>query len=190
MRSSLETALFARYPLFFVQLRPSSDPSMGPGIACGDGWEPLIRRVAAAADQIRLRRGVICVAAQIKEKLGSLRVHYRVCGDLLRDEQFDRIVAAAGNLSLRLCEVCGASGHLAIARGRVYRTLCEDHLSRRAVADYEAAHDEAKRFDPAHDFRHLPPGSQPGDVVPGCTLPPIWPITKEPSPAGDEKGNP
>ena len=87
---------------------------------------------------------------------------------------------------------------LAIARGRVYRALCSQHLSRRAIAAYEAAHAEPGMpvwdpdavFDPAYDYIHMPAGTQPGEFVPGYTMSPIAPLTKNPSPAGDERGTP
>lgn len=221
MRPSLERALFADYPVFFVEAALSArDSSMARGLCCGDGWEPIVRRVAAAAERIRLRHGVIIHCTQAKEKFGSLRIHHRVAGSQRLDDRFMRIVVAVDSVSLRVCEVCGADGRLAVARGRVYRTLCAEHLSRRAVADYEAAHAEpwsaaeiasrtgceladaelirqsfaapreVKSYDPAHDFIHLSPGTQAGDEVPGFTLSRIWPLTKNPSPAGDERGTP
>ena len=77
MRPSLERALFTGFPIVFAETEGSC--------RCGDGWEPLIRRVAAAAELIREHRGVVNVVTQTKEKFGALRIYHWIAGTYDRD---------------------------------------------------------------------------------------------------------
>lgn len=86
--------------------------AMAFGFECGDGWEPLIRRLSEVVEPL----GV--VATQVKEKFGTLRFYIRGGSD----EAYKAIRAAEGE-SARTCEECGADGALRTAGW--YRTLCD-----------------------------------------------------------------
>lgn len=207
MRPSLERALIADFPVFFTESGLTARQScMGRGIACGDGWEPLIRRVAAAAEMIRERRGVVIHATQVKQKFGALRIYHEIAGTYDRDPRFSSIVTAAAAISTRICEVCGQPGRLSVACGRYYRSVCAVHLSRRAIADYEAAHAEPDRplaemvrrigcTDEAEAARIMAlsekygPSSDYDSAHDYAHLSDTWPTTCDP-PAGGERGTP
>jgi len=90
---------------------------------CGDGWEPLIRRLA---EQIAPLLPPGAHAVQVKEKFGSLRFY--VDGvPWAQDSAIYSAIAEAEEKSGRICETCGAPG-LRRTRGRYWiRTLCPEH---------------------------------------------------------------
>ena len=68
---------------------------------CGDGWEPIIRRLLATLSAQKIR----CALAQVKS---------------------DAAVAAAESESAGVCEHCGQPGALRITRGQWLMTRCDD----------------------------------------------------------------
>ncbi len=74
------------------------------GIACGDGWYPLIDALCHCLQQTAdFHEGPQAVARQIKEKLGRLRIHLVAASPEQR-----AMITLAGEFSERLCEVCGS----------------------------------------------------------------------------------
>ena len=92
------------------------------GIQCGDGWfsliDTLLHRVQVHADEV----GSQPVVLQIKEKLGTLRVHWRGADDVVRVTTH-----FAEDRSETVCEVCGHPGAIISNRRGARQTRCESH---------------------------------------------------------------
>ena len=107
MNAELDDSLCTRWPAIFRDRQ--ADPArscMGAGFECGDGWFWLIDQACAALQAQTDHYGAPQpVAAQVKQKFGSLRFHLvkangrqRAILDLLR------------RLSCVTCEECGHIG--------------------------------------------------------------------------------
>jgi hypothetical protein len=73
------------------------------GFTCGDGWFEIIDRLCAKiATQVISGRMPPVVASQVKEKMGSLRFHFRGGNDETR-----HLVESARQQSELSCEECG-----------------------------------------------------------------------------------
>jgi hypothetical protein len=144
VKPELDQALVRDFPLLFAgpsRARTKAMPkdALRPfGFECGDGWEPVIRRLAeklepilrALPPEIREKEGIRCFWA--KEKYGGLR--FDLCGypqePLLRAQVIE-LIEAAQKESYHTCEACGAPG---IPSTRFtsdphywVQTLCEEH---------------------------------------------------------------
>jgi len=122
--------LFAAHPRAF---RPPSNDEIAPldswGIECGDGWLSLITQAAALIeadiDQIHDIREWPRVA-QIKEKLGELRIYMNNANPALVTQ-----VLAVASQSSALCEQCGQPGTL--HRTEYWHTSCKECEANRAA---------------------------------------------------------
>lgn len=85
------------------------------GIECGDGWEPLIRRMCEKLEPLDAE------IYQIKEKFGGLRVGIGTTTD-----EISQIVDDAEEESWDVCEDCGEQGSPRPDLGWI-RTLCAKH---------------------------------------------------------------
>lgn len=146
MNPELDKALVRDFPLLFAAPSrgrgpwKSGDKERFFGFECGDGWEPLIRRLAEKIEpalreipsHVREDRAIWCFWA--KEKYGGLR--FTLCGN--PDEplysQINAWIAQAEAESYRTCEACGAEGHCSSLRANRHywiQTLCEAHHQER-----------------------------------------------------------
>lgn len=122
MSPDLDELLCKRYPAIFAD-RNNPNSCMGRGFECSDGWFNLIDRLS-----FRIQAGVGCegrpqpVAAQVKEKLGGLRIYWREADDLVQT-----LTYLASDLSQVTCEVCGAPGEAVRLPGRLM-LRCGAHL--------------------------------------------------------------
>lgn len=89
----------------------------GGGVECGDGWEPLIRRLCEKLEPMTAGEDGL-YATQIKEKFGRLRF----CIGTGSDAAYDAIDAAETE-SGSICENCGESGRTVDSHGWL-QTLC------------------------------------------------------------------
>lgn len=160
MNKELEQKLCIAYPnIFKTSNLPPTESLMGFGIECDDGWYDIIDDLCFAMSHtytqwVCLDSSQKCidvgpapqvVAAQIKEKFGTLRFYY----DLEYSEMFkaiqekhpdnpnlkewvmhyrmyyDGMVHLAETMSSRVCEVTGKRGRMH-RRGTWYKTLCEE----------------------------------------------------------------
>ncbi len=123
MREDLDRLLCERYPELFADRQlPSTESAMGRGFECDDGWFDLIDSLCYSIQWSIANCGVPPVRVkQVKEKMGSLRFHYRGGNDVTRGMK-----AMAENMSARICEVCGSPGVLR-ENSRYIRTVCESH---------------------------------------------------------------
>jgi hypothetical protein len=121
MRPDLDAALVRDFPnLYRDRHGDTRETRMCDGFSCGDGWEPLIRRMSERIEPFCVNTNLHC--AQVKEKFGALRVYLEGTG-LIPDE-VEAAVDAAALESQRTCEECCAPG---IPRGVVWiLTLCAD----------------------------------------------------------------
>jgi hypothetical protein len=122
MSPNLDALLCQRYPEIFVD-RNNPDSCMHRGFACGDGWFNLIDRLCY---RIQVDVDLGCrpqpVAAQVKEKLGGLRIYWRNADDLIRELSY-----FACDLSLVTCELCGTPGEAVRSPRRVLMVRCAAH---------------------------------------------------------------
>lgn len=125
MRQELDDLLCNRYPDLFCERHASSfESGMHYGFTCGDGWFELIDSLCAAISaNVKEGTSPPVVAAQVKEKLGRLRFHFRGGND-----EVLRLVRLAENLSETTCEACGRSGasHISPKQG----VLCPECIAR------------------------------------------------------------
>jgi hypothetical protein len=145
MKVELQAELLRRYPEFFrkpgkrqvhpdvisgLENRLLDDiaPFDERGVECGDGWFDLIDRLSHACEneigtlmeQGRPQGGWPRIA-QIKEKFGGLRFYVR---GPLSDDLRAQILQAENEISLCICERCGAPEKL--REGRWRRTYCDN----------------------------------------------------------------
>lgn len=122
MSPELDSLLCSRYPLIFQQRNwPPERSAMPWGFDCGDGWfllvDELCASLQAAADVGRMDQPV---AAQVKEKFGSLR--FRLSG---MPQEARPLIGRAQDRSMETCETCGAPG---VLRENGYHvTRCDLH---------------------------------------------------------------
>ena len=123
---------------YFPQVYPKIFSGKYGGIAVGKGWFDLLNQACRLIQShLDWKKDVPQVTAeQVKEKFGGLRFY--VQGG---DEYTQGIIAMAEQMSMMLCEECGAPGERG-GNGWI-STLCETHRNERdaanakAMADYE-----------------------------------------------------
>lgn len=103
------------------------------GFSCGDGWEPIIRKLSEQLVFLAKAEGVDVRASQVKEKYGTLRFYTWGGTDIMQ-----ACISAAERKSEQTCETCGEDGR-ARSNGWV-ATLCAKHAYARnyALSDWEA----------------------------------------------------
>jgi len=99
------------------------------GIECGDGWNDIIHAFLTTAEQVTAARGGIVLLLQIKEKMGGLRIYYRMAdapqGGWM---EIDEAYYLAEARSFHVCEHCGRRGLLTY-NGILYATRCAEHAA-------------------------------------------------------------
>lgn len=125
MRRELDEALVRDFPLLYRdRYGDMMRTAMCWGFDCGDGWEPLVRRLSERLEGVIRMDGGDARALQVKEKFGGLRFYigmgFRSEENALRVEE---AIQEAEEESLRTCEECGREGKV---RGGGWLTcLCE-----------------------------------------------------------------
>ncbi len=122
MNTELDAALCRDFPLLYSQRRGRMDETcMCWGFSCGDGWEPIIRRLSeklepliAALPDSEERP----TAMQVKEKFGTLRFYL-----WSETNEMTNAIQAAEDESAATCESCGSPGTL--RSGGWLQTLCD-----------------------------------------------------------------
>jgi hypothetical protein len=117
-------ALVDRYPHLF--LHGSKKKQFAPGYpTVGDGWRELVERAierieAVASGRVRIN--------QIKQKFGTLRLHFDTLQGLTNEQKaaVEDAVALAEARSECTCERCGAQGRV-YSHGGVLFTACSPH---------------------------------------------------------------
>ena len=121
MKQELDDCLCQRYPDIFRDRHKDSDETgMCWGFSCGNGWFEIIDRLCAdISAQVIAGTMPPVVARQVKEKMGSLRFHFRG-----GNEESRRLIEVARQESERTCEECGQPGELHSMIGQV--VLCRE----------------------------------------------------------------
>lgn len=133
MKTEHDQALCAAFPLLYRDRnRSPRETPMSFGFGVGDGWYNLIWRLSEKLEPLIAAQPEAerAVAAQVKEKFGTLRFYL----DSSTDEM-EKLIDVAEDESAKTCEECGASGIL--RSGGWLRTLCDGCAKGRPV--YEAA---------------------------------------------------
>jgi hypothetical protein len=122
MRPELDAALVRDFPrLFRDRCGDSSETRMCDGFAAGDGWEPIIRRLAEKLEPISRESDLRAV--QVKEKLGELRFYVSGTPATI-SKTVHAATSAAREESRRTCEHCGSPGLTRSFEGWLV-TLCD-----------------------------------------------------------------
>lgn len=127
MKQELDEALVRDFPNLYAD-RHSDKSCMFYGFACGDGWEPLLRKLSAEVEAIIVampeKQRKKFKVQQVKEKFGTLRFYMGIGHDAI-NAAIDR----AEQESAVTCESCGAPG---IRRsGGWIQVLCDEHEAER-----------------------------------------------------------
>lgn len=166
MTPERETELYSEHPrLLIYGPGQGENLPMQFGIQCGDGWHSLIHCLLGFAQHHAAQIGVQPVVLQIKEKLGTLRVHWRGADEVVRD-----LTQFAEDLSQSICEVCGDPGALVTNRYGGRRTRCPAH---REVSDPDdpcapaqpEQRPRTRRRSHLHGSAPMPPASDMPDQV-------------------------
>lgn len=120
MDQIFENHFCTHYPEIF----PSSGDEIAPyfGFECRNGWFELLDATCTLIQ--KHQQDQLCapvIAAQVKEKFGTLRFYYRG-----GDDYIGRLIDLAEYLSESICDVCGKPGQT-LERGKWLRTRCPSH---------------------------------------------------------------
>lgn len=109
MRQELDDALCQTHPLIFAERHGDpADTAMCWGFETGDGWFALVDELCRELQRETDEEGAPqVVASQVKSKGGALRFHVGAASDRQR-----ALIDFAQLISRRICESCGAMGHL------------------------------------------------------------------------------
>jgi hypothetical protein len=149
MRPELDELLCKNYPKIFANRNGDiRTTAMCWGFECGDGWYDIINALCHNIQEhidwkISSRERLLqnnphnlkvpdeveqVVAAQVKEKFGTLRF-YTDGGD----DYTHGLISMAESMSAVTCEDCGNKGH--IRHGGWIRTLCDVHAEERGYGE-------------------------------------------------------
>lgn len=127
MRQELDEALVRDFPNLYADRHNKKEPFCW-GFECGDGWEPLIRKLSQEVEAIIVampeKERKKFRVKQVKEKFGTLRFYMGVAHDAIH-AAIDR----AEQESAVTCEACGAPGK---SRNNGWiSVLCDEHQAER-----------------------------------------------------------
>lgn len=127
MSPERQQRLFAAYPEIFAN-RDDRMYAISWGITCFDGWFMLIDRLCARVQTMVAKEGLgPHRIAQVKEKYGALTIYWNHAADARVQE----MTWLAKDVSLHLCEICGAPGSSEETQGW-WHTRCDAHRGLRA----------------------------------------------------------
>lgn len=112
MNKELDEALVRDFPLLYADRHAHMiSTAMCWGFECGDGWEPLIRKLSQKLEDLIKAEPpeahAYLKASQVKEKYGTLRVYLAGGTDAMYKE-----ISLADKESATICEYCGKPGRL------------------------------------------------------------------------------
>ena len=117
MRAKLDLALVIDFPRLYRDR--DRDTAMCWGFECGDGWEPLIRRLSETLEPMVGSDDDAPRAIQVKEKFGTLSFYMTKY-----TTPITKAIGDACQESARTCEECSRPG---FSRGGSWiSTLCDE----------------------------------------------------------------
>ena len=139
-RDEFDKRMCKTYPKMFKnRFQPMSETCMCWGFSIGPGWYKIVEETCAKLQLLSDVFGLQAVAAQIKEKFGTLRFYFDIeQGDIVAINKADRamagdimydVVTRAEEETAWTCEECGERGK---TRGTGWLvTLCDKHWAER-----------------------------------------------------------
>lgn len=125
MSPELQQRLFAAFPEIFAERLGEGSTLHTYGVSCRDGWYGLVQQLCHDVQQLVSRQQIAQpVAADVKEKFGKLKVHWRHPRRL--DPRVLELTTQAEDRSCRVCDLCGALGRT-LSNDGCWRTRCEVH---------------------------------------------------------------
>jgi rubrerythrin len=122
MKAELEREVLAAYPDLYRNLKPRFGD--GQHFECGDGWGKILKELSAGLDGDAASDGLVII--QVKQKLGALRVYFRIENrEAERAESARRWINEAEEKSRWTCELCGSPGTSEWRDKGGLVTLCE-----------------------------------------------------------------
>jgi hypothetical protein len=124
MNAENTTYLINTYPMLYLgHQSPLTENLMCFGFDCGDGWFNIIDDLSKKIEAYNVANAEYdpCIAAQVKEKYGTLRFYV----NSVTDEIYEWIEQAE-IASEKTCEICGKPGEL-VTKGW-YMVRCPEHL--------------------------------------------------------------
>jgi hypothetical protein len=125
MREELIWALAFDYPRVYVGTRRKYETASFHGIACGDGWEPIVRWLSAAIERLIEQEPAdeqeIYRCIEVRERFGGLEFYMNDA-----TEEMSKLIKIAISESFKVCEFCGNPGSLRQDGRRGARTLCQE----------------------------------------------------------------
>lgn len=129
MKEEEDKFLCKKYPLIFKDRNGSvMETCMAWGFECDSGWFNLLDTLCGEIQRHidwkskdlseEERTDLQVVASQVKEKFGTLRFYYYGGDDTIRG-----MIDFAEAFSAKVCECCGAPGHL--RKDGWHKTLCD-----------------------------------------------------------------
>lgn len=135
MRKELDEALCRDFPDLYAQRHDDMrHTAMCWGFQCGDGWEPLIRKLSENLTKLAKWEDAEVVVSTVKEKYGTLSFYVWSGTDIMYD-----VIHGAENRSGSICEECGAYGRVR-SRGNWLACRCAPcaHAEGYPLYDFEA----------------------------------------------------
>lgn len=124
MKITFVWALAHDFPNLFHDLAKGRDLEFVRSINCGDGWQPLIRRLSFRLEQLieampREDRSLYRVL-KIEERFGGLHFY-------MTDATYEmrQLIAVAAAESYKICELCGDKGAIRQGLKVGTKTLCD-----------------------------------------------------------------
>lgn len=142
----LEQAIARKFREAYPLLMTQEDGSFSRfGFEFGNGWLPLVFEIFGLLEDLQQMSGEAVRISQVKEKFGSLRL-YLGCGNSIADD-VDLIETLGEQLSVSVCDICGAPGRRGDDGSGYWCTRCSDHRGARDWMAVDKASQEAgERF--------------------------------------------
>ena len=124
MTPELSHLLYERHPVFFRRrTQTPRETLMCYGCCHSDGWAGILDTLCGVLEAHAAKLGKpVIEGEQVKEKFARLTVY------TTKQDAFEAAaVRLAGDVSQRVCEVCGRPGRPCMRPGRT-RTVCVDHM--------------------------------------------------------------
>lgn len=158
MSPEKQEALFNKYPDIFRERSWSpQETCMCWGLEMDGGWYDIIDSLCANLTLLKRYTGLEIVFRQTKQKLGTLRVYWRLDTfpvSATHEEQkiwwniVEALVGEAERCSAQTCEITGEYGELCVSESGWYKTLCKEEAKKGGcitLDEYRKRREEAEK---------------------------------------------